>query len=553
MMSKKNEEEINVEAVSLEKAHQLLGEMRTQKSDLEIQNQELKRELDGLKAQNLEEPHPEKSLFKARDRRNPSERNVPPDTGLLRCIIDTIGDLIYVKDMDGVYRGCNKASERFVGLKEAEQIGKTDFDFFSRVQAKAIQDTDRLIATSKLEHCSEEWVLSSDGRKVLLETQKAPFYGRDGKVAGIVGISRDITERKELEENYRRLSKLTSDYVHCCTRTGKAPFQVKWVDGAVDFISGYRIEEVLTLGCFLPLVHPEDRQTVADYLLSLVPGDSKSIEFRILTQQKEVHWVSEKSHCEAGQAEGELILLGAVTDITERKKAETALKDSNEELDAFVQTVAHDLRTPITPIIGYAEILRENYKEQLDEQGLSYLTEIEKAGEEILTFMEDLLSLAQSGELKRPVKRVSTDEVVEGVIKNLEADISSAGVVLQTTSLPPVRVPKTFLIQIFDNLIRNAVRYAGNSGSLIEVGGEQTGKQIRFFVRDHGPGIPEQEREHIFEIFYRGTNKGEAKGSGVGLSIVYKIARNCGGRAWVEETHGGGCTFWVEIEDVAHS
>ncbi len=237
-------------------------------------------------------------------------------------------------------------------------------------------------------------------------------------------------------------------------------------------------------------------------------------------------------------------------DITNLKKAEAALKESNDELDAFVHTISHDLRTPITPIIGYAEILREHYKEQLDEQGLSYISEIEKAGQEMLALMEDLLSLAKSGGLKRPVNRVSTDEVVTGVIKNLEADISSAGVVLKTTSLPSVRVPKTFLAQVFDNLISNAVRYAGKSSDLIEVGGEQTGNQIRIFVRDHGPGLPEQERKHIFEIFYRGTNKGEAKGTGVGLAIVYKIARNYGGRAWVEETQGGGCTFWVEFEDV---
>jgi PAS domain S-box-containing protein len=236
-------------------------------------------------------------------------------------------------------------------------------------------------------------------------------------------------------------------------------------------------------------------------------------------------------------------------DITVRKKAEALIKESNEELDAFVHTVAHDLRTPLTPIIGYAEILRENYKEQLDEQGLSYLTEIEKAGIRMVALMEDLLSLAASGIIKRPIKFVSTDKVVERVIKNLETNISAAGAILQINPLPPIHIPKTFLAQIFDNLIGNALRYAGNSGDFIEVGGEQAGKQIRFFVRDHGTGISEQERKHIFEIFYRGTNKGEVKGSGIGLAIVYKIARNYGGRAWVEETPGGGCTFWVEVED----
>lgn len=237
-------------------------------------------------------------------------------------------------------------------------------------------------------------------------------------------------------------------------------------------------------------------------------------------------------------------------DITNLKMAEAALKESNEELDAFVRTVAHDLRTPITPIIGYSEILRENYKTLLGEQGLSYLSKIENAGNEMLALMNDLLSLARSGDLKRPVRHISTDEVVAGVIKNLEANISSAGVDLQTTSLPPVRLPKSSLIQIFDNLIGNAVRYAGKSSGLIEVGGEQVGGKIRFFVRDHGPGIPEHERKHIFEIFYRGTNVGETKGSGVGLAIVYKLARNFGGRVWVEETQGGGCTFWVEVDDV---
>ncbi len=240
-----------------------------------------------------------------------------------------------------------------------------------------------------------------------------------------------------------------------------------------------------------------------------------------------------------------------MNDITERKKAEALIKESNEELDAFVHTVAHDLRTPLTPIIGYAEILRENYKEQLDEQGLSYLAEIEKAGTVMLDLMEGLLSLAKSGTIKRPIKFVSTDKVVARVIKNLEPNISAAGAILRINPLPPLHLPKTFLTQIFDNLIGNALRYAGNSGYLIEVGGEQAGKQIRFFVRDHGSGISEQERKHIFEIFYRGTNKGKVKGSGIGLAIVHKIARNYGGRAWVEETPGGGCTFWVEVEDVA--
>lgn len=441
-----------------------------------------------------------------------------------------------------------------LGYEPEELIGLNAFDLMSSDEAERVRKHFDPIAKKYLPFKNLENVnLHKDGRPVVIESSGTPIFNEEGQFCGYRGIDRDITARKMLKKNYQRLAKLTSDYVHRCIRTGKSEFQVQWVDGAIKAISGYRLDDILSLGCFLPMVHPDDRQTVSDYLLGLKPGDVKAIEFRIVTQQQEIRWVHEQSRCERGRLEGELVLLGAVTDITERKNAEIRLRESNKELDAFVNTVAHDLRTPVTPIIGYAEILRENYKELLDKQGLFYLAEIEKAGGEMLVLMENLLSLAKSGNIKRPAKHISTDEVVAGVIKSLETDSSSVGVTLQATSLPPVHLPKTFLIQIFDNLIGNAIRYAGKSSDLIEVGGERIGRKVRFFVRDHGPGIPQEEREHIFEIFYRGTNTGEVNGSGIGLAIVYKLARNCGGRAWVEETRGGGCTFWVEMDHVAQN
>ena len=179
-----------------------------------------------------------------------------------------------------------------------------------------------------------------DGHDVVIESSGTPVFDEEGQFRGYQGVDRDITERKAMEENYRRLAGLTSDYVHYCTRSGKGPFRVQWVDGAINSISGYRIEEVFTMGCFLPMVHPDDQETVSDYLLSLMPGDCKSIEFRIVTQKQQIRWVSEESRCEAGPSEGELILLGAVTDITERKQAQDALLQ-NQKLLAQTQQIGH--------------------------------------------------------------------------------------------------------------------------------------------------------------------------------------------------------------------
>lgn len=465
-------------------------------------------------------------------------------------MVETSQDWFWEFDENANFTYVSPSIKDLLGYEPDEIIGLNAFDLMAPDEAERVRRHFDPIAQKYLPFKNLENVnLHKDGHPVVVESSGTPVFTEEGQFCGYRGVDRDITDRKRLEENYQRLATLTSDYVHCCTRTANSEFRIQWVDGAINSIYGYSIEDVFKFGCFLPLVHPEDRQAVSDYLLSLVPGDCNTIEFRIVTQEHGIRWVYEQSRCEKGKLEGDLVLLGAVTDITKRKNAEIRLKESNQELDAFVKTVAHDLRTPVVPIIGYAEVLREKYKNIMDNQGLAYLAEIEKAGEEMLALMENLLSLARTGDIKYPAKVVSTDEVVAGVIKNLEDSITSAGVLLQTSTLPPVRLPKTFLIQIFDNLIGNAVRYAGKRGSIIEVGGERIEGKSRFFVRDHGPGIPEQERKHVFEIFYRGTNLEEVKGSGIGLAIVYKLARDCGGRAWVEETPGGGCTFWVEMDD----
>lgn len=237
-------------------------------------------------------------------------------------------------------------------------------------------------------------------------------------------------------------------------------------------------------------------------------------------------------------------------DITSRKENEESLRAANRELEAFVYTISHDLRTPLTPIIGFAEFIRDNYEGHLDTQALDCLAEIITSGEKMLAIMEDLLTLAKVGHVERPAEPCDTEEVVNEAVCGLARQIAKAGVSVDVGDLPTLRVPRTLLTQIFDNLIGNAVRYASSADSPIKIGGERRGNLVRLYVRDHGPGIPKEERSRIFEVFNRGTSGKKSPGTGVGLAIVQKIARLYEGRAWVEETKGGGSTFWVEMVEV---
>lgn len=228
---------------------------------------------------------------------------------------------------------------------------------------------------------------------------------------------------------------------------------------------------------------------------------------------------------------------------------QTKLSNANSELEAFVSIVSHDLRSPLASIIGFAEFLQENYKGNLDAQGLDCLKEIETQGERMTALLEDLLVLARTGHVERPVTPTDANVVVTAVLSELSEQLAAHQVTVKQDVLPALHVPEPLLAEMFKNLISNALSYACKDKKIIEIRGKRTQQRVQLCVSDHGPGVSENERDSIFKMFYRGTNGDLCKGTGIGLAIVQKIAHLYGGRAWVEETPQGGCTFCFEVED----
>lgn len=366
-------------------------------------------------------------------------------------------------------------------------------------------------------------------------------------------ITEEVDARKaseaalvESQKRFQGLVETVNDWVWEVNQDGIYTY----ASPRVSALLGYGLEEVIgkTPFDFMP---KDEGERVANEFSRILANREPFWALENTNRHKDGHLVVlETSGVPFFDNEGVLLgYRGIDRDITERKQVEEKLRVTNRELDAFVYTVSHDLRTHLTPIMGCADSIYESCQDRMSEQELFFLNEINASGEKMLDLMEDLLTLSKVGKVERPAEPTDVRAVVNTVISDLSLLLNQADVSVDVDDLPSLRVPKTFLAQIFDNLIGNAIRYSGKEGCPIKVGGERRGSLTRFYVQDHGPGIPEDERNRIFDLFYRGTLGEKSPGTGVGLATVQKIVRLYEGRAWVEETEGGGSTFWVEMAD----
>jgi signal transduction histidine kinase len=257
----------------------------------------------------------------------------------------------------------------------------------------------------------------------------------------------------------------------------------------------------------------------------------------------------------------------ALHEVSQRKRAEEALRDNekkleallaelaakNTELEAFVYTVSHDLKTPIVTIEGFIGALREDFGGELPEEGDKYLTHMSNAARKMDSLISDLLELSRLGRLTEKKTEFPFASLVKEVVEALQPQIKASGIMVHIQEdLPVVYGERKRLGQVVDNLMSNAVRYIGNDNPAprIDVGvEEQDGRQV-FYFRDNGIGIDKRYHDKIFVIFQRlPSAKRIGHGTGVGLTIVKRIIERHGGEIWLRSEAGKGTTFFFTLKN----
>jgi len=247
-------------------------------------------------------------------------------------------------------------------------------------------------------------------------------------------------------------------------------------------------------------------------------------------------------------------LLIVARDVTERKKMEQQLNStladlqrSNAELEQFAYIASHDLQEPLRMIASYIQLIEEDYKEKLDADADQYIAFAVEGAKRMQTLIEDLLAYSRVGTRGEPLMPTSMKSVLSEAIANLEVAIEESHAVVTHDQLPTVLGDESQLIQLFQNLVGNAIKFKSDDAPAIHVGVEETKDDWVFSVRDNGIGIDMKYAERIFTVFQRLHSREEYAGTGIGLAVVKKIVERHGGRIWVESTPAKGSTFYFTL------
>ncbi|MBE9229361.1 response regulator [Phormidium sp. LEGE 05292] len=234
------------------------------------------------------------------------------------------------------------------------------------------------------------------------------------------------------------------------------------------------------------------------------------------------------------------------------QKANQELAQSNAELEQFAYVTSHDLQAPLATITTYAQLLEQLYENQSDTQANQYIQYIVNSCLRMQNLIEDLLDYSRLKPHQKRFSPIDCNSILATVYSNLESTISKNQATIVYHNLPTVIGDSSQLVQLFQNLLDNAIKYRREEPPRIEISVELRENEYLFAVKDNGIGIDPKYFERIFQIFQRLHTPEEYAGTGIGLAICQKIVELHGGRIWVESQLKEGTTFYFTINSASY-
>jgi len=495
-----------------------------------------------------------------------------------RLMVEGVKDYaIFLMDTQGYIMTWNEGAKRAKGYLPQEIIGKHFSTFYTAEDLetkKPERELEIAIETGKYEE--EGWRVKKNGSVFWANIVITALFNEQNKLIGFSKVTRDLTERKEREdelkqseERYRSLVEQVTDYgIFMLDEKGRI---ISWNEGA-EKIKGYTYDEVY--GKYFSIFYPEEDiingKPGFELKKAIAEGKYEEEGWRIKKDGSRF-WANVVITAVYNR-NGALIGFAKVTrDLTERKEAERALRESyqryrelsnkltainkelsyaNRELEQFTSIVSHDLQEPIRTIKSFLELIQIKLNEGQVDNLHSYIAKSIGAANRMRELIQNLLHYSQLNKNEVVEKEIDVNVLLNEALQNLRSavDATNASIIIdsevETITGDPVQ-----LLQVIQNLISNALKFTNGEKPQVKIRCYEENGHVKFAVSDNGIGIAESDRQKVFEIFRRLHTKKDYPGTGIGLAICKKIVDRHKGRIWPESEPGRGTTFYFTLNE----
>lgn len=388
-----------------------------------------------------------------------------------------------------------------------------------------------------------------------------------GKTIGLRGVAMDISRRKQIAEDLRRVSQYARSLLEASLDplvTISTEGKITDVNEATILATGVAREELIGSDFCDYFTEPEKARAgyrevfasgfVRDYALTLrhVSGKKRDVIYNASIYRAEKGEVSgvfaaARDVTERNQAELEIRQLNA--ELEQRVAERTAkLEDANKDLESFAYSVSHDLRTPLRAIDGFSHQLLKLYADRVDEDGKRYLNIVRDSAKKMAQLIDDILAFSRMGRTQMAKSEIDMDELVREVCDELRPTFAGRELKLDIQTLPACHGDRAMLRQVWVNLLNNAIKFtAPRTAALVGLGGRVEGAELVYSIKDNGAGFDMRYAEKLFGVFQRLHSNEEFEGTGIGLAIVKRIITRHGGRVWAEGAVDQGATVYFAL------
>lgn len=490
------------------------------------------------------------------DKHNKLEINLKKEKGMLDLFLDSLTDYVFFKDIDGRYINCNKAFENKVGIEKKYIIGKTDKEIFfdDPIKAETFIKTDREVINSREKKVyGEEWGFQNE-EGYLEETIKSPYFDENNEIKGIIGLTRDISYKKAIEYRLKKNDKMFFEVLNYLDDVViiKEGEKTIYVNHAFEKLYGLNCKELYkekSMIVKLDRIHPEDR-----YKFSNIDFEEFFMESaRIVKADNEVRNVLFRANSiknENGESIRRIIVINDITDTIEKSAEMEKLRME------FFANISHEFKTPVNLIYSVLQLLELKLKNNIGEDGESYINYIETAKKNIFRLLKLINNLIDSTKLETGffnvnIKNHDIVSCVEDITMSIcdFAEKNKISITFDTEEEEKViAFDLNHLERILLNILSNSIKFNRENGN-IDVNLSFDERYVNISIKDTGIGIPKDKIGLLFDRFKKINNRLTKinEGSGIGLFIANELVKINGGEMIVNSELGEGTEFIIKL------